>query len=478
MKIAFLASECAPYLKTGGLGDVVQALPEALSKLPKVEVSVFLPYYSRIKYSCQWKTDFLGYFDVQLAWRREYVGIFRLKTRKKKLQVYFLDNEQYFNRPSAYGYPDDGERFAYFSRACLESLRYLGMQPDIVHCHDWQTALVPMLLNMQYRGDFPNMRSILTIHNIEYQGKCGLDFNRDVLGAPPQCDEILRFDDCQNFLKAGIVMADRVGTVSKTYAEELRYPYYAHGLSEILASRGEAFSGIVNGINMALFDPEKNPNLAEHYSIKTMREGKTANKLALQQRLGLPEDKDTALLVMVTRLAGHKGIDLLCYIAERLLQRRVQLAVLGTGEEKYEWFLSGLQYRFPQQVAAHLVFDADLADLAYAAADLYLMPSKAEPCGLSQLIAMRYGTVPVVNATGGLRDTVTPYDPTTGAGRGFTFQSYNADDFLASIDRALALYYDAPEQFAALAQQDMLVDSSWTLPAREYMQLYQSVCGG
>ena len=478
MKIAFLASECAPYLKTGGLGDVVQALPEALSKLPKVEVSVFLPYYSRIKYSGQWKTDFLGYFDVQLAWRREYVGIFRLKTRKKKLQVYFLDNEQYFNRPSAYGYPDDGERFAYFSRACLESLRYLGMQPDIVHCHDWQTALVPMLLNMQYRGDFPNMRSILTIHNIEYQGKCGLDFNRDVLGAPPQCDEILRFDDCQNFLKAGIVTADRVGTVSKTYAEELRYPYYAHGLSEILASRGEAFSGIVNGINMALFDPEKNPNLAEHYSIKTMREGKTANKLALQQRLGLPEDKDTALLVMVTRLAGHKGIDLLCYIAERLLQRRVQLAVLGTGEEKYEWFLSGLQYRFPQQVAAHLVFDADLADLAYAAADLYLMPSKAEPCGLSQLIAMRYGTVPVVNATGGLRDTVTPYDPTTGAGRGFTFQSYNADDFLASIDRALALYYDAPEQFAALAQQDMLVDSSWTLPAKEYMQLYQSVCGG
>ena len=189
MKIAFLASECAPYLKTGGLGDVVQALPEALSKLPKVEVSVFLPYYRRIKYSGQWKTDFLGYFDVQLAWRREYVGIFRLKTRKKKLQVYFLDNEQYFNRPSAYGYPDDGERFAYFSRACLESLRYLGMQPDIVHCHDWQTALVPMLLNMQYRGDFPNMRSILTIHNIEYQGKCGLDFNRDVLGAPPQCDE-------------------------------------------------------------------------------------------------------------------------------------------------------------------------------------------------------------------------------------------------------------------------------------------------
>ena len=476
MKVAFLASEAAPFCKTGGLGDVAQALPEALSKLPKVEVSVFLPYYSRVKYSGQWKVEFLGYFDVQLAWRREYVGLFRLKSRRKKLQIYFIDNEQYFNRPTAYGYPDDGERFAYFSRACLEAMCYLRMQPDVIHCHDWQTALVPMLLRTQYRGAFPDAKSVLTIHNIEYHGKCGLDFNREVLGAPPQCDEILRFADCCNFLKAGIMTADKVGTVSKTYAEELRYPYYAHGLSELLAARGEDFTGIVNGINMQLFDPESDPSLAAHYTAATMHEGKVENKLALQRRLGLPEDRDTALLVMVTRLAGHKGIDLLCYIAERLLQRRVQLAVLGTGEEKYEWFLSGLQYRFPQQVAAHLVFDAELANLAYAAGDLYLMPSKAEPCGLSQLIAMRYGTVPVVNATGGLRDTVTPYDPTDGSGRGFTFQSYNADDFLASIDRAPALYYDAPDQFRALAAHDMQVDSSWELPAKEYLRLYESVC--
>ena len=475
MKLAFLASEAAPFCKTGGLGDVAQALPEALSRLPKTEVNVFLPYYSCVKYSGQWKMEFLGYFDVQLAWRREYVGLFRLKTRRKKLQIYFIDNEQYFNRPSAYGYPDDGERFAYFSRACLEAMCYLQMQPDIIHCHDWQTALVPMLLREQYRAAFPETRSVLTIHNIEYQGKCGLDFNREVLGAPSQCDEILRFDDCSNFLKAGIVTADRVGTVSETYAEELHYPYYAHGLANVIASRGSDFTGIVNGINMKLFDPATNANLAQHYDVTTMREGKAANKLALQQRLGLPEDRDTALLVMVTRLAGHKGIDLLCYIAERLLQRRVQLAVLGTGEEKYEWFLSGLQYRFPQQVAAHLVFDAELADLAYAAADLYLMPSKAEPCGLSQLIAMRYGAVPVVNATGGLRDTVTPYDPTDGSGRGFTFQSYNADDFLASIDRALALYYDAPEQFGTLAENDMRIDSSWDQPAQDYMRLYESL---
>ena len=478
MKIAVVASEAAPFVKTGGLGDVMQALPLALSKQKNTYVSLFLPYYSQIKYSEKWPVEFLGAFDVPLAWRREYVGIFRLKTRRKKLQIYFIDNEHYFNRGGIYGFADDGERYAYFSKAVLAAMNYLELRPDVVSCHDWQAALIPLLLKTEYHGCFPETKSVFTIHNIEYQGKCNLQFNYDVLGLGAGCDEILRFDDCTNFMKSAIVMADRVTTVSETYAQELRYPYYSHGLDGVLQSRGSDFSGITNGIDMQVIDPEHMELLAKNYTAKTLREGKTANKLALQQRVGLPEDKDVAVLAMVTRLVGHKGIDLLCYIAERLLQRRVQLAVLGTGEEKYEWFLSGLQYRFPQQVAAHLVFDADLADLAYAAADLYLMPSKAEPCGLSQLIAMRYGTVPVVNATGGLRDTVTPYDPTTGAGRGFTFQSYNADDFLASIDRALALYYDAPEQFAALAQQDMLVDSSWTLPAREYMQLYQSVCGG
>ena len=473
MKIAMVASEAAPFVKTGGLGDVMQALPLALSQIPKNEVSVFLPFYDSIKYSDRWEKEFLGYFDVPLAWRREYVGVFRLKTRKKKLKIYFIDNEHYFCRSRVYGEPDDGERFAYFSKAALAAMVFVGLQPDIVHCNDWQTALIPLLLKTEYRAAFPDTKSIFTIHNIEYQGKCALNFNSDVLGLPESCDEVLRFDDCTNFMKAAIVTADRVNTVSKTYCEELRYPYYSHGLSGVLASRGDAFSGITNGIDTDLFGPEKSAGLAMHYNVKTRKEGKAANKLALQRAVGLREDADCALLVMVTRLAGHKGIDLLCYIGERLMQRRVQLLVIGTGEEKYEWFLQYLQDRFRGQAAASLCFDAQRANLAYAGADMYLMPSKSEPCGLSQIIAMRFGTVPVVNATGGLKDTVSPYDPNSEQGRGFTFQSYNADDFLAAIDRGLQLFYDEPEKWARLADSDMSIDSSWKLPAQEYMALYE-----
>ena len=473
MKIAMVASEAAPFVKTGGLGDVMQALPLALSQIPKNEVSVFLPFYDSIKYSDRWEKEFLGYFDVPLAWRREYVGVFRLKTRKKKLKIYFIDNEHYFCRSRVYGEPDDGERFAYFSKAALAAMVFVGLQPDIVHCNDWQTALIPLLLKTEYRAAFPDTKSIFTIHNIEYQGKCALNFNYDVLGLPESCDEVLRFDDCTNFMKAAIVTADRVNTVSKTYCEELRYPYYSHGLSGVLASRGDAFSGITNGIDTDLFGPEKSAGLAMHYNVKTRKEGKAANKLALQRAVGLREDADCALLVMVTRLAGHKGIDLLCYIGERLMQRRVQLLVIGTGEEKYEWFLQYLQDRFRGQAAASLCFDAQRANLAYAGADMYLMPSKSEPCGLSQIIAMRFGTVPVVNATGGLKDTVSPYDPNSEQGMGFTFQSYNADDFLAAIDRGLQLFYDEPEKWARLADSDMSIDSSWKLPAQEYMALYE-----
>ncbi len=477
MKIAVVASEAAPFVKTGGLGDVMQALPLALSKQKNTYVSLFLPYYSQIKYSEKWPVEFLGAFDVPLAWRREYVGIFRLKTRRKKLQIYFIDNEHYFNRGGIYGFADDGERYAYFSKAVLAAMNYLELRPDVVSCHDWQAALIPLLLKTEYHGCFPETKSVFTIHNIEYQGKCNLQFNYDVLGLGAGCDEILRFDDCTNFMKSAIVMADRVTTVSETYAQELRYPYYSHGLDGVLQSRGSDFSGITNGIDMQVIDPEHMELLAKNYTAKTLREGKTANKLALQQRVGLPEDKDVAVLAMVTRLVGHKGIDLLCYIAERLLQRRVQLVIIGTGEEKYEWYLNTLRDRFGEKVSVNLLFDGGLANLVYAASDLYLMPSKSEPCGLSQLIAMRMGSVPVVNATGGLKDTVWPYNEADETGRGFTFQSYNADDFLAAIDRALALYYNEPEKWLRLAQNDMAVDSSWDVPAQKYMALFQNVCG-
>ena len=478
MRLAIAASEAAPFIKTGGLGDVLQALPQALSELRGNEVYLFLPYYGAVKHADKWETEFLGSFDVSLAWRREYVGVFRLKSRRKKLQIYFIDNEHYFNRDGIYGFGDDGERFAFFSKAVLASIRMLKLEPEVISCHDWQTALIPLLMKTEFAASFGKTRSVFTIHNIEYQGKCGMQFNYDVLGLPAACDEILRFDDCVNFMKSAIVTADRVSTVSETYAKELQYPYYAHGLSGVLLSRGADFTGITNGIDMTVYDPGAKGALTETYGPDTLRAGKTANKLALQARLGLPARADVPMLAMVTRLAGHKGIDLLCYIAERLVQRDVQLVLIGTGEEKYEWYLSSLHERFPDRVSVNLLFDPKLAIQVYAASDLYLMPSKSEPCGLSQLIAMRYGSVPVVNATGGLKDTVPPFDPADGSGRGFTFQSYNADDFLAAIDRALELYEKDPEAWLRLAQNDMRIDSSWRIPAQKYMELFQPATKG
>ena len=469
MKIAVVASEAAPFVKTGGLGDVMQALPLALSKQKNTYVSLFLPYYSQIKYSEKWPVEFLGAFDVPLAWRREYVGIFRLKTRRKKLQIYFIDNEHYFNRGGIYGFADDGERYAYFSKAVLAAMNYLELRPDVVSCHDWQAALIPLLLKTEYHGCFPETKSVFTIHNIEYQGKCNLQFNYDVLGLGAGCDEILRFDDCTNFMKAAIVTADQVSTVSQTYCQELRYPYYAHGMSRVLQSRGSDFSGITNGIDMQVIDPERMELLAKNYTEKTLREGKTANKLALQQRVGLPEDKDVAVLAMVTRLVGHKGIDLLCYIAERLLQRRVQLVIIGTGEEKYEWYLNTLRERFGDKVSVNLLFDGGLANLVYAASDLYLMPSKSEPCGLSQMVALRYGTIPIVRETGGLKDSIT--DSGDGEGNGFTFAGYNAHELYMACCNAQDAYNDK-ENWKNLVHHCMECDFSWDVSAKSYEGLY------
>ena len=474
-RVLFVTSEAVPFIKTGGLADVAGSLPKYFSK-NEYEVSVMLPKYMCIREDMRKKLHHILHFYVDLGWRKQYVGI--LEAKEDGIQYYFIDNEFYFagDRPYNNIY-EDVEKFAFFSKAVLEALPHMNYQPDIIHCHDWQAALIPLLLKTEYHESFPNAKSVFTIHNIEYQGKANLSFNYDVIGLPRACDEVLRFDDCTNFMKAAIVTADQVSTVSQTYCQELRYPYYAHGMSQVLSSRGGDFTGITNGIDTKLFDPMTTEGLAAHYNEKTFKEGKLQNKLALQKTLGLPEDRDTAMLAMVTRLAGHKGIDLLCYIAERLMSRRVQLVVIGTGEEKYEWFLRGLQERFGQQVSVNLCFSADLANVVYAGADLYLMPSKSEPCGLSQLMAMRFGAVPVVNATGGLKDTVPPYEGPESEGRGFTFQSYNADDFLAAIDRALALYYDAPEQWQELVRHDMSQDFGWDKGAESYMALYHKALG-
>ncbi len=470
MKIAMVASEAAPFVKTGGLGDVMQALPAALSKIKGNEVVLFLPYYKRLKQDESLPVEFLGSFNMELSWRESYVGILKLKSRKKKLQVYFIDNDYYFGaRNTIYGDFDDGERFAYYSKAVLAALYYLDFKPEILHCHDWQSAMAVVYYRALYTGWSPETKTVFTIHNVEYQGWADVSFFDNTLGLPEEYRARLTFDGAINMMKGAIELTDIVTTVSKSYADELRYPYYAHRLDGVL--RSAWLWGITNGIDTTTFDPATDKAISSHYSADDMQ-GKWDNKLALRKELGLRTDTDAPILAMVTRLAGHKGIDLLCYIFQRLMEREVQLVVVGTGERQYEYALSAFARQYPGKVAVRLCFDQELASRIYAGADVYLMPSKSEPCGLSQLIAMRYGTVPVVAATGGLRDTVTPYNPETKEGRGFTFQSYNADDFLGAIDRAVGLYYGDREEWNALAKRDMELDLSWQVPANEYMQLY------
>ncbi len=470
MRIAMLASEAAPYVKTGGLGDVMQALPAALSKIKGNEIALFLPYYKKIKLDPSIKVEAVGSFTMELAWRESYVGIFRLKSRRKKLQVYFIDNDYYFGaRSTIYGDFDDGERFAYYSKAVMAALYYMDFKPDILHCHDWQSAMGVVYCRALYQNWCPDTKTIFTIHNVEYQGWADQSFFETTLGLPEFFRGHMTFDGSINMMKGAIVMADVVSTVSRTYAKELCYPYYAHRLDGIL--RTVNLCGITNGIDTTVFDPENDGALAVNYSAKDMK-GKWENKLALRKELGLRTDVDTPIMSMVTRLAGHKGIDLLCYIAQKLMQRDVQLVIVGTGEKQYECVLSALEKQYPGKVAVRLAFDPALASRVYAGSDLYLMPSKSEPCGLSQLIAMRYGTVPIVSQTGGLNDTVAPYDPQTKEGRGFVFKDYNGEEFLAAIDCAVGLYHGNREEFNALAKRDMEIDFSWQVPAGEYMQLY------
>ncbi|MBQ3356860.1 MAG: glycogen synthase [Clostridia bacterium] len=470
MKIAMVASEAAPFVKTGGLGDVMQALPAELAKIKGNEICLFLPYYKKIKQNPGIEVESVGSFSMELSWRESYVGIFRLKSRRKKLQVYFIDNDYYFGaRGSVYGDFDDGERFAYYSKAVMAALYYLDFKPDILHCHDWQSAMALVYCRALYGQWCPYTKTVFTIHNVEYQGWADAGFFENTLGLPAEYLGHLTFDGAINMMKGAIEVADIVTTVSKTYAEELRYPYYAHRLDGVL--REKWLWGITNGIDTTVYNPETDPALKQNYSAKNMK-GKWDNKLELRKELGLRTDTDAPILAMVSRLAGHKGIDLLCYIANRLMEREIQLVIVGTGEKQYEYALSSIAKQHPGKVSVQLAFDPALASRVYAGADMYLMPSKSEPCGLSQLIAMHYGTVPVVASTGGLRDTVLPYNGETGEGRGFTFQSYNADDFLGAIDRAVGLYYNDRDRWNALAKHDMEIDFSWRVPAAEYMQLY------
>ena len=478
MRIAVCASEGAPYAKSGGLGDVMEALPAALSRIEGNEVALFLPYYNKIKTNAAYETEKVAEFRVQLGWRQQYCAVMKLTNRADKVQVYFLDNEYYFGgRTGAiYGDMDDGERYAFFSRACLDAMIALDFIPEVIQCNDWQCALIPVYLKAVYQASFPKTRCMYTIHNIEYQGWANASFFDDMLGLPWEYRGTLDMNNSVNVMKGAIETCDLVTTVSETYARELMYPYYAHGLDGILASNSWKLTGITNGIDTNTFNPMTAKALPAHYNAETFVEGKAKVKAALQEEVGLPVKPDVPLMVMVTRLAGHKGLDLLCYIARRLMwEEDAQLLILGTGEAQYETFFKDLAGQFPEQVAAKITFNLGLADRIYAGGDIYLMPSKSEPCGLSQMNAMRYGTVPVVHATGGLKDTVPPCDENGKGGLGFTFQSYNADDFYAAVKRALDLYNNDREGFRALQKYEMEQDFSWDVPAGRYMELFKNM---
>ncbi len=475
MKIAILASEGAPYVKSGGLGDVMEALPAALARIPGNEVVLILPYYQKIKDNPAYQVENVAQFQVALGWRQQYAGVLRLQGRTDGVQVYFIDSLYYFGgRDGAiYGHLDDGERYAFFSKACLDAMAALSFQPDVIQCNDWQTALVPSLLRAQYRPLFPNTKTMFTIHNVEYQGWAGSNFFDDVLAFPWEYRGCLDMGGAVNFMKGAIETADIVSTVSETYARELMYPYYAHGLDSVLSAASWKLTGITNGIDVNTFNPETDPALPAHFNGETFVAGKAACKAALQEEVGLPVKPDAPLMVMVTRLVGHKGLDLLCYIARRLMwESDAQLLILGTGESHYEQYFRDLEREFPDQVSAKITFNLGLAARIYAGGDIYLMPSKSEPCGLSQMNAMRYGTVPVVHATGGLKDTVPPADENGENGLGFTFCSYNADDFYGALQRALRLYKEKPEAFRALQKRGMEQDFSWDVPAAKYMEQF------
>ena len=475
MRIAVLASEGAPYAKSGGLGDVMEALPAALKRIEGNEVLLILPYYNKIKNNPAYEVETAATMTVKLGWRQQYCGVMRLTNREDGVQVWFIDNDYYFGgRTGAiYGDLDDSERYAFFSKACLEAMNALDYIPDVIQCNDWQTALVPTMLNAWFRPAFPNTRVMYTIHNIEYQGWSDVHFFDDVLGLPEEYRSVLDMKHAVNVMKGAIVSADLVTTVSETYAKELMYPYYAHGLDGILTDAAWKLTGITNGIDTGVFNPETDKALPAHYNAETFVEGKAKVKAALQEEVGLPVKADTPLMVMVTRLAGHKGLDLLCYCARQLLlEEDCQLLILGTGEKQFESFFTALAEEFPDRVAAKITFNLALASRIYAGGDIYLMPSKSEPCGLSQMNAMRYGTVPVVHATGGLKDTVPGCDENGQGGLGFTFQSYNADDFLAAVKRAIHLYRDNREGFKALQYTEMTQDFSWNVPAGRYMELF------
>lgn len=475
MQIVFASAECAPFVKTGGLGDVAGSLPAALVRAG-AEVIVMVPKYATIKDEYKAQMEHFSDFYVSLGWRNEYCGLEKLE--HDGVTYMFIDNERYFARDYPYGFFDDGERFAFFSKAITESLQHLpaGFECDILHCNDWQTALAPVFLREFYRGLplYDRVKTVFSIHNVAFQGQFSDTVMEDILGVAhiPAAASQLRCDACSiNYMLGALRYADAITTVSPTYADEIQTPEFGEGLDGVLRERSYALQGILNGIDVAGFDPATDKRITANYTVED-RSGKAVCKAKLQEELGLEVRDDRPLMVMVTRLTRQKGMDLVMYALDRILSGGVQVAVLGTGDRDYEDGLRYFQDKYPGTMAARIEFDPALSQRMYAAADMFLMPSKFEPCGLSQIIAMRYGTLPIVRETGGLKDTVIPYNEFTGEGTGFSFSNFNGDEMGDAVFRAARLFWDNRDAWNQLVTQAMSQDFSWTRSADKYLDLY------
>lgn len=475
MQIVFASAECAPFVKTGGLGDVAGSLPAALVRAG-AEVIVMVPKYATIKDEYKAQMEHFSDFYVSLGWRNEYCGLEKLE--HDGVTYMFIDNERYFARDYPYGFFDDGERFAFFSKAITESLQHLpaGFECDILHCNDWQTALAPVFLREFYQGLplYDRVKTVFSIHNVAFQGQFSDTVMEDILGVAhiPAAASQLRCDACSiNYMLGALRYADAITTVSPTYANEIQTPEFGEGLDGVLRERSYALQGILNGIDVAGFDPATDKRIAANYTVDD-RGGKAVCKAKLQEELGLEVRDDRPLMVMVTRLTRQKGLDLVMYALDRILAGGVQVAVLGTGDRDYEDGLRYFQDKYPGTMAARIEFDPALSQRMYAAADMFLMPSKFEPCGLSQIIAMRYGTLPIVRETGGLKDTVVPYNEFTGEGTGFSFSNFNGDEMGDAVFRAARLFWDNRDAWNQLVTQAMSQDFSWTRSADKYLDLY------
>lgn len=477
--ILFVASECAPFIKTGGLADVVGSLPKSFNK-DEFDCRVVMPKYMCMKWEFVQRLEYVTHFYMNLNWRSQYVGIF--KVVHDGVTIYMIDNEYYFGGDKPYGETKrDIEKFSFFSRAALSILPVIGFRPDVIHCHDWQTGLVPVYLKDCFaEGDFyRGIKSVMTIHNLKFQGIWDIKTVRDIAGLSNYyftSDKLKYYDDA-NLLKGGIVYADHVTTVSNTYAEEIKTPFYGEGLDGLMRARSNCLSGIVNGIDYDIYNPETDPYITKNFNVDTFRKEKKMNKRKLQQDLGLDVDDKKFMIGCVSRLTDQKGFDLIAYIMDELCQDDIQFVVLGTGEEKYENMFRHFDWKYHNKVSAQIYYSEEMSRRIYASCDAFLMPSLFEPCGLSQLMSLRYGTLPIVRETGGLRDTVEPYNEFESRGTGFSFSNYNAHEMLGTIRYAKDTFYNKKREWNKMVDRAMMADFSWNVSARKYEDIYRYLLG-